>query len=657
MHRNAKLRHLQWLIALLPVSVAVAQIPPLQPLGPPPPAPPGNAVTQAKVNLGKTLFWDEQLSSTRTVACGTCHRGENGGSDPRSVRGSLRAAHPGLDGVTGTPDDIVGSPGVPINASSGDYQWSSTFGLHEQVTTRRAPSHINAVYSPLLFWDGRATGVFNDPLTGALVLPGGGALESQSVEPPVSSVEMAHLGRDWTDIESRVTDATPLAVASAIPAGLDTWIAGRSYPQLFDEAFGSPQVTASRIALAIASYERVLFSNVTPLDSALAGLTALTPMEAAGMQLFGQLPCASCHAGPLTSDNQFHYIGVRPAGEDVGRFGVTGNPADMGAFRTPSLRNAVLRPSFMHNGRFATLQEVVDFYDRGGDFNAPNKDPRIQPLNLSPLQKQQLVAFLSRPLTDRRVADETAPFDRPTLFTESGLAPVVQDGGVAGAGGVPEVVAIEPPLAGNPSFTVGVYGTIAGAEAVLVIDGSEPPVGGGIPASGSVARVATTLLGTGAGDGYGSASVAIPDDPALIGQVVFGRWYVNDPAAPGGVAASPSFRMTVFGAHSAGLTSVANTMPGGANVLRLYPGQPNPFNVRTAIRYDVFALSPVRLTIYDISGRVVRRLVDSALQSPGTYFVDWDGRDDRGRMVAGGVYFSRLEGGGTAGTFRVVRVD
>src|SRR5207302_1104029 len=132
---------------------------PLSPLEPPP-APGGNSVTAAKAYLGKTLFWDEQLSSTRTVACGTCHFASNGGSDSRAIVGNARSANPGADGVFGTADDVFASPGVISNNSDGTYSLSSVYGFHEQVTGRKSRSYIDAGFSPLLFWDGRASGTF-----------------------------------------------------------------------------------------------------------------------------------------------------------------------------------------------------------------------------------------------------------------------------------------------------------------------------------------------------------------------------------------------------------------------------------------------------------------------------------------------------------------
>ena len=650
-------RLVRWLIVLLPVSVAVAQVLPPPPPGPlpPPPQPPGNPVTTAKARLGKALFWDEQLSSSRTVACGTCHQAASGGSDPRSLVGSARATHPGPDGVRGTADDVTGSPGVSLAEASGRLAWSTPFGILEQVTSRRAPSHIDAAYAPELFWDGRATPVFVDPATGDTLLRIGGALESQSVAPPVSSSEMAHLGRDWANVAARVQASTPLALAAFVPGELESWIGGRSYPELFAEAFGTPGVTPARIAMAVASYERTLFSNQTPFDSALAGQNVLTPPENAGRQLFGTLPCARCHAGALTSDNAFHYIGESPAAEDSGRIAVTGRPADLGAFRTPSLRNVALRKSYMHDGRFRSLEEVVDFYDRGGDFNAPNRSPLITPLNLTPLQKSQLLAFLRRPLTDPRVAASQPPFDRPSLFSESNLVPLVTGQGTAGQGGlVPQVVALQPALLGNATFTIGLYGARPDAEAVLVIDDQQPPTAE-VPPAASFARVSATTEAAG-GEGFTSATVAIPNDASLAGRTLHGRWYVTDPDAFGGVAMSAPFEFTVFGAHPTGLATGVPTGPASVRVVRLHAGQPNPFATRTTLRYEVMAPTPVRLTLYDLAGREVRRLVRAPMQAPGTYSVTWDGRDEAGRTISGGVYFARLEAGGASDKARLVRL-
>ena len=412
-------------------------------------------------------------------------------------------------------------------------------------------SYLNAGYSPTMFWDGRATGTFRDPLTNAIILNAGGALESQVLGPPVSSAEMGHIGRDWTQVASRMAASKPLALASNVPAPLTAWINGRSYNEIFQEVFGTPDVTPARIALAIATYERTLYSDQAPIDLANAGITPLTQQEQNGRNLFVQNDCAVCHAGALTSDNSFRYIGVRPQNDDTGRFQVTGNNGDLGRFRVPSLRNAELRGTYMHNGRFSTLEQVVAFYNRGGDFNAPNKDPDVRPRGLNQGQQADIAAFLKRPLTDVRVANELPPFDRPQLYSQSNRVPVLTGTGVAGSGSlVPAVTAIEPPLVGNPSFTVAVSSALGNSQAVLVINSTDPGTGS-IPASGSFARVAIQTQGTGAGNGYASVSLPIPDNAALVGQTFFGRWYVTDAGAAGGVAVSQAFRFTVFGTATA----------------------------------------------------------------------------------------------------------
>ena len=521
-------------------------VPPLEP----PPAPPANPVTAAKTYLGKVLFWDEQMSSTRTVSCGTCHQAGKGGSDARSVFSNSLSINPGADLVLGTADDVTGSRGVPQNLANGNYEWSNVFGLRDQVTNRKSPSYINAAYAPLLFWDGRATGTYRDPLTNAVVINNGAALESQSSAPPVNSAEMAHNGENWNEVAGQLSNSKPLALSPNVPAALNSWIGNRTYAELFEEAFGTPEVTPTRISLAIGTFERTLYSDRTPLDSANAGIAPLTAEENRGRNVFNQAQCNVCHAGNLLTDNSFRNIGLRPAAEDTGRFQVTGNQNDLGEFRVPGLRNIELRAPYMHNGRLQTLEDVVEFYNRGGDFpNEPNvPNNLIRPRNLTAQQKADLVAFLKRPLTDARVAQEAAPFDRPALYTESNRVPQTVGNGLAGSNNlVPQATAIEPPIVGNPNFTVAVSNALGGANAVLVIDATDTGATANIPSTASFARVAVNLNGSGAGNGSGSISLAIPDNAALVGRTFFGRWYVTDAGANGGVSVSPAFRFTIFG--------------------------------------------------------------------------------------------------------------
>jgi cytochrome c peroxidase len=522
----------------------------------PPEAPVGNPLTADKANLGKVLFWDEQISSTRTVSCGTCHIPAVGGEDPRSGVSPL-AVHPGPDGLFGGEDDVFGSPGVPLNHADGLYDWSTHFGLLEQVTGRRTISSINAGYSPELFWDGRAPTEFTDPVTNEVVpgLETGAALESQAVGPPVSDAEMANVGRVWEDVLARIDASVPLALSPEVPADLIAWIDGRSYQQLFAQAFGTQEITAPRVAMAIASYERTQFTAETPFDEWLGGNpSALTAQEIAGANVFTVTGnCDNCHPSPVLTDHSFRYTGVRPQADDPGRMEVTEEEADEGKMRVPMLRNLELRAPFMHNGRLATVEEVIEFYDRGGDFGPPenpNLDPFIQPLNLTPQQKADLLAFLTRPLTDPRLAAGLPPFDRPTLYTESDRVPLVLGSGQPGSGGfVPFVVALEPALLGNPSFTVGVWNALGGANARLVIDEEDPGLVEPAPGTGTLVDAQVALLGAGAGAGFGSISVPIPNDSSLDRALWFGRWYVDDPGGASSLAVSKVFRFKTFGVH------------------------------------------------------------------------------------------------------------
>lgn len=651
------LRHLRYLFVLLPI-VAIAQAPgPLQPL-PPVPVPAGNPITPAKANLGKVLFWDEQLSSSRAVACGTCHRPKVGGADPRSILSVLAAANPGPDGLPGNDDDVIGSPGVVHATTGGVYLGEPAFGVRPQVTPRHTPTQINAAYSPNVFWDGRAGEVFLDPMTSDTVLASGGALENQALGPPLSTVEMGHLGRDWPAVVARLESVRPLALAAWIPPALHTWIADRDYPELFEEAFGTPEITPVRIALALATYERTLISNDAKIDSVIAGQVTLTPQEQQGQNLFIAMQCNTCHVGSQFTDHQFHFIGVRPTSDDVGRFAVTGDPNHMGAFKTPGLRNVGLRSSFFHNGRFSTLEEVVEFYNRGGDFTAPNKPFSIHALGLNTNQKAAMVAYLRGPLTDHRVRDALPPFDRPSLFSEEVMAPMVTGAGVQGSGGFePIPVAVEPPHSGNPEFTIGVYRGLGGAAARLVIDFLEPAADGTPGPTPPFVDLPTTLQGSGDGNGFGSVTLAIPTDPELLGQTLYARWFVDDPGAPNSLAASAVVRFRVFGDHAAGVLAVGSRPVALPRALRLAPGRPTPFAASTAIAYELYTASRVRLTVFDAQGRAVRRLVDGAVQAPGPYTVLWDGRDDGGREVGAGAYFYRLEGGRDAQSMRTVKID
>lgn len=387
--------------------------PPPPPPLPPVPVPVENPLTPQKVLLGKFLFWEEQLSADNSVACGTCHMPEAGGSDPRSF--AAESVHPGIDGVLGNANDLRGSPGIVLQDALGNLLSDATFGLARQVTARKSPSFLVAGYAQTLFWDGRASGTFVDPESGLIAIATGAALESQSLGPILSLIEMGHTGRDWEAVRSRLQTVVPLALATELPGDLQQALGQfPNYPALFTNAFGTPEIDARRIAFALASYQRALVPNQTPYDQFAAGVPgALTQQQLAGFQVFVQ-NCLPCHGGGMFSDGLFHNLGVRPIAEDPGRQGVTGLAIHAGQFKTPTLRNVKLRAPFFHNGGKATLAEVIDFYNQGGEFFA-NQSPLIQPLGLTPQQRNNLRLFLEQALTDPRVEQALPPFDHPRL--------------------------------------------------------------------------------------------------------------------------------------------------------------------------------------------------------------------------------------------------
>ena len=409
-HRIAESSTLTLLLYLIGMTAnATAQLPPPQ-------VPPQNPITEPKRVLGKILFWEEQLSSDDTVACGTCHRPFRAMADPRE------ADHPGLDGTFGTPDDLRGSFGVVRQDAAGNAIADPVFGFDRQVTARSAQTLSGALWSPLAFWDGRAGPDFVDPQTGTTSIPLGGALEAQAVGPIINDTEMAHVGRTWADVIAKLESVDPLALATYAPPDVQAAMAASpSYADLFDDAFGDPAITAERIAFAIATYERTLVPDRTPFD-----LGTLTPQQQQGLNVFLNpgSRCSACHAPPLLTDNTFRNIGLRPPIEDSGRQGITGNPGDLGRFKVPALRNVGLKAFYMHNGVRTTLEEVVDFYlGVNGQVQFPlNQDPLIAGIAMPPGARIDLIEFLRNGLTDPRVAAETFPFDRPILHSELGDA-------------------------------------------------------------------------------------------------------------------------------------------------------------------------------------------------------------------------------------------
>ncbi|MEP7355528.1 MAG: cytochrome c peroxidase [Acidobacteriota bacterium] len=308
-----------------------------------------NPNTDAGTTLGRVLFYDKNLSKTQTVACGSCHVQSHGFSDPNRFS-------------TG----FAGGKG-----------------------TRHAPGLSNVRFNPAghAFWDERA-----------------GSLEIQALLPIQDAVEM---GLTLTELVQRVGSLS-------------------YYPALFQAAFGDTSVTSDRIAKAIAQFDRSIISYQSKYDVGRAQVTDpgipfpnFTTQENRGKQLFltpppqGGANCIACHRGEAFLNDQGPINNGLNASStaDPGASAISGNAAQLGAFRFPSLRDIAMRAPYMHDGRFATLEDVVDFYDHGVQ-NNPNLDQRLRGpggtplrLNLNQSDKAALVAFLGT-LTDTQLLSD-----------------------------------------------------------------------------------------------------------------------------------------------------------------------------------------------------------------------------------------------------------
>ena len=250
-------------------------------------------------------------------------------------------------------------------------------GINRLQGGRSAPASINRVFSTAQFWDGR-----------------GATLEDQSVGPLVSPVEHGFVNHD--EMVKKLK-------------GIE------GYRRLFKEAFNS-DITTEAVGKAIASFQRTILSGNSPADRFDVGgdQEALTEDAQRGLTLFrGKARCTRCHSGFNFSDEKFHNIGIGwdTNTVDLGRFMETKNPEDIGAFKTPTLREISRTAPYMHDGRFATLEDVVNFYNQGGIKN-PHLDNTIIPLELTAEEKHDLVALL-RSLNGEGWQQITAPTQFP----------------------------------------------------------------------------------------------------------------------------------------------------------------------------------------------------------------------------------------------------
>jgi cytochrome c peroxidase len=395
--------------------------------------PPENPANTDKRLLGKALFWDEQLSSDDTVACGTCHRPSAGGADPRPSRAGY-LGHPGPDGLRGSEDDPRGSPGIRACTEDPDggvtYTADAVFGADVQVTRRRSMSALDAMFFRELFWDGRAGPVLSVPsdLDGGApdasvtLIDAGAALESQALGPIMSSAEMACTGRRWSQVVQKLQRVRPLARAPKRTEDLELRLATlASYPAFFQAAFGDPAITPGRIAMAIATYERSLVADQTPWDRYRAGaLDALSAAELQGFTVYVRAAnCQCCHPPPMFGSGLYVNDGFSRSTWDRGRAEVTRDNIHTAAFRVPILRNVGLRESagLLHDGVGAgkDLPTLIQRYTEQP--LAPGRAGVCirGALDLTDQQKADLVSFLRTGLTDPRARDELPPFDHPAL--------------------------------------------------------------------------------------------------------------------------------------------------------------------------------------------------------------------------------------------------
>lgn len=235
--------------------------------------------------------------------------------------------------------------------------------------SRNASSLINVGWQPDFFWDGRAA-----------------TLELQALEPVPNPLEM---NLPWDEAVRKL---------SAHP----------EYPALFAAAFGEADggITREKTAKALAQFQRTLVSMNSRYDRFLRGEAELTPQESSGLALFNQekTGCSNCHSGILFTDFKFHNNGLTSEIDNTGRGAVTGNADEDGMFRTPSLRNAILTLPLMHDGRFSSLEEVMEHYSSGG-YPSRTVNPLVPGRTEFPLSEgeiQDVIAFL-KTLTDSSV--------------------------------------------------------------------------------------------------------------------------------------------------------------------------------------------------------------------------------------------------------------
>jgi cytochrome c peroxidase len=330
-------------------------------------APRDNPTTPERVALGRLLFWDPILSGDRDVACGSCHH-------PRFGYAENRDLSIGVSGV-GLGDRRRFAQGSKVPFVKRNSQTILNVGFNGiDESGRHAPA------TAPMFWDVRAS-----------------SLEEQALVPMKTLEEM----RGTAYSEDKAVDAV-VARLAALP----------EYRKLFAGAFGAGQgVTSTNLARALAAFQRSLTANRSPFDRYMRGETdAMNASQQRGMRRFERIGCGNCHTGPMFSDFKLHVLGV----PDNPKLPASDAGAEKRyAFRTASLRNLAFTAPYMHSGVFATLEDVLDFYDDVDDRRGRDRNVNVSRDQLDPLLRrlrgvddddEDLLAFL------RSLSDES--FDR-----------------------------------------------------------------------------------------------------------------------------------------------------------------------------------------------------------------------------------------------------
>ena len=483
--------------------------------------------------LGKSLFWDEQVSVDNTMACGTCHLPRAGGTDNRP--GAV--APNGAFGAFGMVPQAIS----PFGTIDYGFLAPASAQIDRSVTPVTPPTMIGAYVFHRLFWDERAEEIFHDEnLVPIPNFPDWAALESLSVEPPLSDVEMGHQGLAWSSglLQMKLNDSFPLAMVdpNTIPPDIQ-WITsmGATYERIFDIVFAGHSepllasasgVTRERFAAALANYHRTLIPDQAPID-----LGRMTKEQVRGFHIMERSDCFRCHSATGSPDIQ----GSGPLADPFDNAFSDGFSHDIGIAgvrrKTATLRNVGLHTKWTstgHGGDGTTRQFVASQSDLIRFYEA--EPPPLGTGPLTPQERIELAAFLFDALTDPRVANEQFPFDRPVLYSEMHPFEGNEYGFGTPAPGttlVPEIIANAPPQilpnGGQSWFKVGVGNAPPSSAAFLLVSSAPSFTTPPIFVASPFMMLPTNPTNA---QGIGTVQQPVPLVPAMIGVPFYAQWII-----------------------------------------------------------------------------------------------------------------------------------